>query len=203
VSNGACGNINPPIQTTREEEVRALGEQVAGAVIDSLRDAAAHDAPLQVEFRTVALPLETLSSQQIDAAADAARATGNQHPTWQRALNAAIDTWRETVRHAPPDATVNIDLLAARIGPVTMLAVNGEMFSRFTEMLRKQTKQPLFVVAYANAAFGYIPTREAYAEGGYEVERAHFFYNSLRPRAGSLELLVDRAAELIADARER
>ena len=78
-----------------------------------------------------------------------------------------------------------------------MLAVNGEMFSRFTDIIRRKTRTRLFVVAYANAAFGYIPTREAYAEGGYEVERAHFFYNSVRPRIGGLEMLADEAARLI------
>jgi hypothetical protein len=197
VSNGACGNLNPPLHTTRVEEVRALGEQVAGAVTQPMLDAtpAARDARLRVACRTVAMELEQLSPSEIDAAADAGRRTGNLDPTWQHALDAAIDTWRQSVRAAP--TTIDIDLLAARIGDVTMLAVNGEIFSRFTDLVRAQSKTPLFVVAYANAAFGYIPTREAYVEGGYEVERAHFFYNSLRPRIGSLEMLADRAAELI------
>ena len=91
-----------------------------------------------------------------------------------------------------------MDLLAARIGPIALLAINGEMFSRFTALLRSSATRPLFVIAYANAAFGYIAPREAYAEGGYEVERAHFFYNSLRPRIGGLEMLADHAAELIS-----
>jgi hypothetical protein len=197
VSNGACGNLNPPFHTTRVEEVRALGEQVARAVTQPLLAAtpAARDVRFQVAYRTVAMELEQLSSSEIDAAADAARRTGNLDPTWQRALDAAIDTWRQSVRTAP--TTIEIDLLAARIGDMTTLAVNGEIFSRFTHLVRRQTNRPLFVVAYANAAFGYIPTREAYAEGGYEVERAHFFYNSLRPRIGSLEMLAEEAARLI------
>ena len=197
VSNGACGNINPPLQTTRGEEVRALGEQVAGAVMRALADAkAASDADLRVAYRSVPMELEQLSPSEIDATADTARRTGNLDPTWQHALDAAIDTWRHSVRTAP--TAIEIDLLAARIGDVTMLAVNGEIFSRFTDIVRRQVNQPLFVVAYANAAFGYIPTREAYAEGGYEVDRAHFFYNSLRPRIGGLEMLADHAAALIS-----
>jgi hypothetical protein len=78
-----------------------------------------------------------------------------------------------------------------------ILAISGELFSRFAAMLRQRVSKPLFVVGYANAVFGYIPTREAYEEGGYEVDQAHFFYNSFRPKAGSLEMLVDRAADLI------
>ena len=202
MSTGACGNINPPFQTTRPQDVRARGEKVAAAVAKPLAHVAGlmgrygdDSSTLRVAYRTMPLPMETLSPDEIDAVADAARQTGNPDPTWQRALGAAINTWRQTVRHAP--TSIDIDLLAARIGGMTMLAVNGEMFSRFTDIVRRQTATPLFVAAYANAAFGYIPTREAYAEGGYEVERAHFFYNSLRPRIGGLEMLADEAARLI------
>jgi hypothetical protein len=177
--------------------VRALGEQVAHAVAQPLIEGLASDAKLRLAYRSVPLPLETLSPAEIDAVANAARAGGSLQGNWQHALHAAIDMWRESVRRAPRH--VPIDLLAARIGPVTMLAVNGEMFSRFTEIVRRKIDAPLFVVAYANAAFGYIPTREAYAEGGYEVERAHFFYNSPRPRGGGLEMLADRAADLLAE----
>jgi hypothetical protein len=90
-----------------------------------------------------------------------------------------------------------IEIQAIRIADVNIVAINGELFSRFTTMLRERVGENLFVVGYANAAFGYIPTREAYAEGGYEVDQAHFFYNSFRPVAGTLEMLVDRAAELV------
>src|ERR1051326_7002841 len=95
------------------------------------------------------------------------------------------------------EALVEIELFAAQLGGIALVAVNGEMFSRFTQRLREMTGRPMFVVAYCNAAFGYIPTVEAYEEGGYEVETAHFFYNSFRPKAGGLEMLSERAAGLI------
>jgi hypothetical protein len=92
----------------------------------------------------------------------------------------------------------DIEIQLVRIGDLTVVAVNGEMFSRFTDDLRRAVGDDrLFVVGYANAAFGYIPTREAYAEGGYEVDTAHFFYNSFRPQAGALEMLCEHAAELV------
>src|SRR4029453_9686344 len=109
--------------------------------------------------------------------------------------------WRATLKPliaAGGGRTHDIELHAARIGDVTVLGVNGEMFARFTDDLRRAGgDERIFVVGYANAGFGYIPTREAYAEGGYEVETAHSFYNSFRPQPGSLEMLTDRAAELV------
>jgi hypothetical protein len=71
------------------------------------------------------------------------------------------------------------------------------MFSRFTALVREKVNVPMFTVAYANAAFGYIGTEAAYDEGGYEVETAHFFYNSFRPKRGALEMLADRAAGMV------
>ena len=112
----------------------------------------------------------------------------------------AVLKWRDTQKalvEKGEGKSIDIELFAIDLGPVVILAINGEMFSRFTAMLREKIAKPLFVVGYANAAFGYIPTREAYDEGGYEVDHAHFFYNSFRPRAGSLEMLADRAVQLI------
>ena len=52
--------------------------------------------------------------------------------------------------------------------------------------------------AYGDGGPWYIPIKEAYPQGGYEVDIAHYFYRSFRPRAGSLEMLADRACEVIA-----
>ncbi len=55
-------------------------------------------------------------------------------------------------------------------------------------------------VAHLNTQYvGYIPTRAAYEEGGYEVELAHLFYLNFRPKAGGLELLVERAVDRVRD----
>src|SRR5205823_5386708 len=93
--------------------------------------------------------------------------------------------------------SIDIELFAIDLGPVMVLAISGELFSRFTGTLRERITKPLFVVSYANAAFGYIATRHAYEEGGYEVDQAHFFYNSFRAKPGGLEMLADRATTLL------
>src|SRR5688572_24086183 len=62
VSNGACGNINPPVQTTRFDELQSLGEKVAAAVSQPLRDVPTEEPALTVTCGIVALMLETLSA---------------------------------------------------------------------------------------------------------------------------------------------
>jgi hypothetical protein len=148
----------------------------------------------------VDVPLEWHDEAGIDRIAD--QYIGSIQPGWKWEVQfaEAVNEWRRSLKPivaAGGARSVPIELQAIRLGDVTIVAVNGEMFTRFTEIVRQKTGLPLFAVAYANSAFGYIPTREAYPEGGYEVETAHFFYNSFRPKPGGLEMLADRAAELV------
>jgi hypothetical protein len=144
--------------------------------------------------------LESHGVDEIDRIADDFTARSNQY-AWGEPFRVALKAWRDSMKrtidvHGGRD--VPIEMQAVRLGDVTIVTVNGEMCTRFTDYVRRGLgSENLFVVAYANAAFGYIPTREAYAEGGYEVETAHFFYNSFRPGAGGLELLAERAIELV------
>ena len=52
---------------------------------------------------------------------------------------------------------------------------------------------------YANGNIGYLPFREAYHEGGYEVETAYKFYNNFLVSAGSYELVREQAIFMLDD----
>jgi hypothetical protein len=60
-------------------------------------------------------------------------------------------------------------------------ATNAEVFSEFTDMLRLRSDKQIYLIGYANGDLGYLPTRAAYLEGGYEVDVAHLFYGGFRP----------------------
>ena len=79
------------------------------------------------------------------------------------------------------------------------MGANAEIFSQFTDILRAHSNQPIYLVGYANGDIGYLPTRAAYAEGGYEVDVAHLFYGGFRPQAGGLELLARAATDLVRE----
>lgn len=203
VTNGACGNLNPPFHHASREQVSAWGTSVADAVAQDLRAATpAADAALAVRSVTAPVPMDWHDADAIDGIANHMIHALAPKTTWPTQFAQAAATWRDTLKPivaAGGGRVHGIEIQAVRLGGVTIVAINGEIFSRFTDDLRRATGDAnLFVVGYANAAFGYIPTREAYAEGGYEVDTAHFFYNSFRPQPGSLEMLGDRAAALIA-----
>jgi hypothetical protein len=206
VSNGACGNLNPPARPVSAQATYDYGRRIAEAAGHAcLRGAGQEMRPsaLRVAVEHVELPLEPLAPQQIDQIAEA-RVNECQGTEWESPFREAMVTWRDTQKAliaSGGGGSIDIELFAVDFGPVVALAISGELFSRFTAILRQHIARPLFVVGYANAVFGYIPTAEAYEEGGYEVDQAHFFYNSLRPQPGGLELLADRAAHLIETLR--
>src|SRR5205085_2794595 len=112
-------------------------------------------------------------------------AAGNLNPPGANQPSQVVQGYGQTIAAAIIAA---LQLQAIRIGDMFVVAVNGEIFSRFTAELRAKTTDNLFVVGYANRAFGYVPTGTAYEEGGYEVDQAHYFHRSFRARRGSLEL---------------
>ncbi len=203
VTNGACGNLNPPERPVMPSQAHGYGQQigkVACAEIEKTKAmrAEAH-APMRIATARVQMPMDYLSPDEIDRIATM-RLNEFENTEWAKPFREAIMVWRDTQKSLAATGagrSIDIELFAIDLGPVVILAISGELFSRFTAILRQHIAKPLFVVGYANAVFGYIPTAEAYEEGGYEVDQAHFFYNSFRPQKGGLEMLADRAAQLI------
>lgn len=202
VTNGACGNLNPPFHHASREQVFAWGRSVADTVADDLRTARPMaDPTIRTQSAQVLIPMDWHEVDEIERIADHMIRVLAPATSWPVQFAQAATTWRDTLKPlvaAGGGRFHDIEIQAARLGDVRIVAVNGELFSRFTDDLRRAVGDArVFAVGYANAAFGYLPTREAYAEGGYEVDTAHFFYNSFRPQPGALELLHDRAAELV------
>lgn len=82
--------------------------------------------------------------------------------------------------------------LGSSLGPsIQFFSLPGEAFSRIGVGL-KASAQPsrLFVCGYCGGSVGYIPTKAAFSQGGYEVERAFMFYNRPAPLSESLEALI-------------
>jgi len=204
ITNGPAGNINPPAESVPPDQVYSYGQTIARAAHTSLVTRASSPCETRPQLRvlsqSIPIDLDTMNESEIDRLIDHHLSTIKDDWIWAKPFREALEHWRTSRKRdlAEGVRTLDIQLQLIQLGPLNILTVNGEMFSRFNQIVRDKTPGiDLFTIAYANEAFGYIPTNEAYAEGGYEVETAHFFYNSFRPKAGALELLSDRAAEMI------
>jgi hypothetical protein len=200
-TNGACGNLNPPAENVPFSQIRAWGEQVAGAVVPALQRAGPEPwAGLQVRARIVPLPIEVLSLEEIEASARQALDQISAFPQWGERYRRAVENWRRAMSRAVRDGaardTQEVELAAVHVGRSLFIGLNAEVFSTFTEHVRSAAGGAVYTVGYANGLLGYLPTAAAYDEGGYEVETAHYFYNSFRMRRGGFELVAQHAATL-------
>lgn len=125
-----------------------------------------------------------------------AKADGPQliHAIWAR--------WAETIMGkgiAPRKARCTaLDWCGAKI-----ITMPGEIFAKTALDMRQNLKPeaPLLLLAYGDDNPGYIPPRDDYARGGYEIEEAHRFYGlgaTIAP--GTAEHLADVGCKAAATA---
>ena len=147
-----------------------------------------------------------------DAASTLAAVTG-----WERDLGTAdpahaalLRSWiawgRGLLDHPrSPAASHHAQVTVLRWGDALLVALPGEPFAAAAHAVREHVarKHPhatVVVTGYANGCPGYLPPREEYAHGGYEVCDAHRYYGMPGPfAAGSAEALVTRARQLLDD----
>ncbi|MEW6746955.1 MAG: hypothetical protein AB1486_29820 [Planctomycetota bacterium] len=206
-TNGACGNLNPPAEDVPFALVEEWGTQIAQAVADKLRHAGPLPHPvLSVRQRTVPLATECLDAAGIAASARMALSNHQALQQWGDCFRRAVHEWQRSMTEAAcsgraPQNQI-IELQAVRLGPIVIIGAGAELFSKFTELVQAQCFAKVYTIGYANGLSGYIPATAAYAEGGYEVELAHLFYNRFRLQRGCLEQLAEHAVLLVREVLE-
>ena len=77
------------------------------------------------------------------------------------------------VASASPTRSLNITV--GRVGDLAFVGLGCEAFNAIGTAIKRGSPLPhTFVFTHCNGAAGYLPTRDAYNEGGYEVESSPF-----------------------------
>jgi hypothetical protein len=181
----------PPDRTFAE--AARLGEALARSALEASLTPLA--GPIDARSVPVGLPLKRNETDDLDTLAAEWRA---------RAANAA-PAWATLYRHWADWASGTArDPLAPWPGRVTafdwsglkLLFLPGEIFAATALALRAASPAAPtpFVISLADGVPGYIPPKEAYPAGGYEVLEAHRYYGQPAAFApGSAELLLEQA----------
>jgi neutral ceramidase len=171
---------------TLPREGRLVGVQQSGAPIGIYEDVPREpETPLLVvKSRFVDLPLKQWPApDQMEAdlaplrqQVEWLRAGGD--PEELRAVTARatqLNMRLEMARMHHGKTHVPWQLQGIRIGPVALVAVPGEPFIELSQQIERESPFACTLFSgYTNGGFGYIPAREAYPEGGYEVEISPF-----------------------------
>ncbi len=175
----AIGVITPGRTFERAAE---LGHLLADATLVALPDITTSDTPT-VNALTISVnlplknypPLEEAIKSLEDADAHLARLTAEGAPPEQimpaktRRLYASITNFYAREALGLPDGHLPIELQGFRLGNAAFVAIPGEVFVEIGLTLKRQSPHMTFVFGIANGYIGYLPTRQAYADGGYEV----------------------------------
>lgn len=106
--------------------------------------------------------------------------------------------WRaEYARNYYGRETIPWELMVITIGSsIALVSVPGEPFTETAMEIASRSPYPhTFVSGYSNGGFGYIPTAQAFAEGGYETEATPFSATAADVLAGeAVRLLREMAA---------
>ncbi|SKC70926.1 neutral/alkaline non-lysosomal ceramidase N-terminal domain-containing protein [Krasilnikoviella flava] len=208
---GAAGDINTGHRA--EDSYRASGtglrtyaeaERVGAVLADALGGAARHLVGGEVQATAVTeevdLPLLPVDREQVRR--DLARWTTDlgEADADRAALLGVWASWARGVLDGgvPERATWRARVTAVRLGEVALVALPGEPFLASGEQVRAASSAPVIVLGYSDGCPGYLPPREEYAHGGYEVDDAHRYYDMPAPFApGAAEQLVAVACRLV------
>jgi hypothetical protein len=187
--NGASGNVTAGKYNDGSPENRpALAHRLAEGMAAAQADSAAHKTPLttaDVHWRVVpvALPVapwldETKLGNEFAA-----------HPTFAQAVDLS---WARLRRQGE-----TIDLTMLQLGSARILHMPGELFVEY-QLFAERLRPDLFVAmaAYGDYSPGYIGTRLAYPQGGYET-------GTPSRVAPEVEDVLVKALRDLLDAREK
>ena len=100
---------------------------------------------------------------------------------------------RAKIDAATGGESVEFNLTVGRIGDVAVVGLGGEAFNAIGKAIKTASPFPhTLIITHCNGAAGYLPTKDAYPQGGYEVESSHF-----RPEAA--EQVVKEAGRMLRE----
>jgi hypothetical protein len=167
---------------TRRRVERFVGVMESGAPIALYEDVPAADEPVEftVRSRTLQLPANEFPPHaelvaavaQLREALAAARTSGEGVREATAALTRATMK-EERARMVRGQAYVERQLQVVRLGDIALVSMQDEPFGEIGERIVAGSPfRHTLVSGYSNGTFGYMPTRAAFAEGGYEVDTA-------------------------------
>ena len=184
---GAAGDLNPDHEWGEGdpwEAVQSLGERVARRVI------AAYDGglsplagvPLRVSRQEVWLPLEARATTPTPL--PAYRRVLTKMAGLPYALRFIVDIllehrypWRSRIEAREGIWHVPLRINAVRAGDLGLVTFAAETMTEIGMAVKATSPAPATMFAsVSDGCIGYLPTAEAHAEGGYEVDVAPFFY---------------------------
>ncbi|MDO5566806.1 MAG: hypothetical protein Q4G59_09130, partial [Planctomycetia bacterium] len=193
---GAAGDMSPHTQYRRVAEdrmsklrnltrVEEIGRRVAVSVADvydTVKDEQFTDVPFEHNYSVLDLPQYRITKEEYEqskAEALSLKEVVKKEPNRRRLLSLAqtiVDRYEK--QQNDPNASFKIPVHVLRVGDTAVCSNPFELFTSFgTQIKSRSAAKQTFVVQLTDgcgicgtaSSAGYLPTREAYAGGGYSA----------------------------------
>ncbi|MDD3545599.1 MAG: hypothetical protein PHG96_09625 [Kiritimatiellae bacterium] len=201
MSNGTSGDINN-IDFSKDRQklppyakMRIVANDVAEKVHAAYQTIQWRDhVILGAAFGEIELQLRRPTPEQLAyAKAFLAEQTEASKPNPRRMVYA-----KRIMEHDRVPATWKFPLQAFRLGDVGIVAIPFEVFCESgLDLKRRSPLKPSFTVELANGCFGYLPTPEQHALGGYET-----WLGSNRVEIDASNKILDRVLEMLTQLQK-
>lgn len=184
-ANGACGDLNPKMRSSDFKILSDAGAQMARTAAEAL----AKSVPLTLDrisgkMSYVALPTYDMTNDELERIAKQCRhdqaIAAAEGDVFKARMFEAHAMWAEGLlskaKSGNYPTTINLIIHRLDIGPVCLLGLNVEPLSHYAYLLKAASGPRSLLVGYCDGLFGYLPSPQAMAEGGYEVNDAHKYY---------------------------
>jgi neutral ceramidase len=210
--SGTCGNINT-VDVFRKNDaaegmewVEVVGRKIADAIKSSLPATEQKNPEFDAESRTLYLPLQDYSAEELEWAKRGPNDTTQIYPDrkwvvrFRRGKILSLESLRRREAIAPPvsgepwrlPVEIQVFKLDARTAIVTL---PGEIFVEHGLSIKARSPfENTMVIELANVTIGYVPDIKAFTEGDYEA------INS-RLAPGSGEKMADVAVEMLNELK--
>ncbi len=191
-AQACCGDINcEPMDGTHDCSLH-IGTLLGNAALHAAMQASpVEETGLDSICETIQLPLSVPDLETAQSALEheldqlsTARKNGIDSPYTLRHRYEDQVGWArahlDEARKGEQGQSVDFEIQVMRIGSMAVIAFPGEMFVNY--QLTMEERSPFdktVTLGYSNGCIGYVPTADAYQEGGYEIERAFRYYGTL------------------------
>ncbi|NSW89901.1 MAG: neutral/alkaline non-lysosomal ceramidase N-terminal domain-containing protein [Firmicutes bacterium] len=190
-ANGAEGNVNhinfrDKNQGRGFEEAKRIGELLGSHVSHSLeKKERLETKPLKILSKKISLPLRPITKEAVEWAKKLLEERGDYIPSLLDGVPDEVYA-REILKLAQvKEKDIITEIQAVRLGDTIITTLPGEVFVEFGLRIKKESgHKNMLVFGLANDMVGYIPTKAAFDEGGYEIKTA--CSSKLREDAGDI-----------------
>ena len=179
LSNGCCGDVNNiDVHNPPERKGYAHVEHVASILAADVYSLTEHIKPtsevqLRAASRNVTIPIRPVTEKMAEAARETLRDAPEDINRYTKEQIYAREVL--LLREMPREVETEVQAFALRseLGDMAILGLPGEMFVEIGLRIKEGSPfRPTMIVELANDWVGYVPTKKAFGEGGYETELA-------------------------------